>query len=112
MYKRPEYEVADIINKYGSNFVSEYNHQSNSYNLNIMKNIAVCRTSELGGHVDKCNDCGHEVISYDSCRDRHCPKCQGMARAKWLESRQKELLNTGYFHIVFTVPSEIAGISA
>jgi hypothetical protein len=73
-----------------------------------MSAIAVCRTAELGGHVEACDDCGATRIAYNSCRNRHCPKCQGLARAQWLAARQAELLPVPYFHVVFTLPPEAA----
>ena len=73
--------------------------------------IEACRTAALGGHVEQCDTCGHQRIAYNSCRDRHCPKCQSLARAQWLEDRRAELLETEYFHVVFTVPQEIAAIA-
>ena len=76
-----------------------------------MKELAVCRTAALGGHVDQCDQCGHSQPSYNSCRNRHCPKCQAAARGKWLEARQAELLPVGYFHVVFTLPEEIAQVA-
>ena len=73
--------------------------------------IETCRTSALGGHVERCGDCGHQRVAYCSCRNRNCPKCQGLARAQWLEDRHAELLDVPYFHVVFTVPSEIEVIA-
>src|SRR6266542_230340 len=73
-----------------------------------MSAIELCRTATLGGHVERCDACGHQRIAYNSCRNRHCPKCQSLARAQWLEARQAELLPTEYFHVVFTVPEPIA----
>ncbi len=76
-----------------------------------MTAIESCRTAALGGHVERCGDCGHQRIAYDSCRNRNCPKCQGLARAQWVEDRQAELLDVPYFHVVFTVPDLIATIA-
>ena len=76
-----------------------------------MTAIESCRTAALGGQVEQCGDCGHQRVSYNSCRDRNCPKCQGLARAQWLEDRQAELLEVPYFHVVFTVPAEIEVIA-
>jgi hypothetical protein len=73
--------------------------------------IESCCTAALGGHVERCGDCGHERVAYNSCRNRNCPKCQGLARAQWLEDRQAELLNVPYFHVVFTVPQQIEVIA-
>ena len=72
-----------------------------------MGDIAACRSSALGGHIDQCNNCGHIHISYNSCRNRHCPKCQNLAKERWLQNREQELLDVGYFHLVFTVPSSL-----
>ena len=76
-----------------------------------MNAIEICRTAALGGHVERCDDCGHQRVAYNSCRNRNCPKCQGLARARWLEDRQAELLDVPYFHVVFTVPQEIEVIA-
>ena len=72
-----------------------------------MNNIKVCRTSKLGGHIDECEECGHTRISYNSCRDRHCPKCQTLSKEKWIEARKNDLLPVSYFHVVFTIPHEL-----
>ena len=77
----------------------------------VMAAIEACRTATLGGHVEQCDDCGMVRIAYNSCRDRHCPKCQGLARAQWLADRQADLLPVPYFHVVFTVPAPIAAIA-
>lgn len=98
----PKFEVADIFRLYGEAF-----RQSNKLPIShhkVMRHIEICRTAELGGHVEQCSDCGFERISYNSCRDRHCPKCQTLAKEKWLNDRKKELLSCGYFHMVFTLP--------
>lgn len=76
-----------------------------------MTAIETCRTAALGGHVEQCGECGHQRIAYDSCCNRNCPKCQGLARAQWLEDRQAELLDVPYFHVVFTVPAPIEVIA-
>src|SRR5215469_4446634 len=77
----------------------------------IMTAIEVCRTAALGGQIEQCDHCGHQRICYRSCRNRHCPKCQSLARAEWIQRRQAELLNCEYFHVVFTVPEELAAIA-
>jgi hypothetical protein len=77
----------------------------------VVAAIGACRTAVLGGHLQSCDHCDHQVISYNSCRNRHCPKCQALARADWLERRQAELLPIPYFHLVFTLPAEIAGLA-
>ncbi|TGV62209.1 IS91 family transposase, partial [Mesorhizobium sp. M00.F.Ca.ET.158.01.1.1] len=76
----------------------------------VMPAIELCRTAALGGHVEACDQCGHRRIAFNSCRDRHCPRCQSLARAQWLEDRRAELLDTPYFHVVFTLPEPIAAI--
>jgi hypothetical protein len=79
--------------------------------LKVMSAIESCRSAELGGHVERCQDCGHSRIAYNSCRNRHCPKCQGAAAQNWLAAREADLLPVGYFHLVFTLPAEIAEIA-
>lgn len=105
---RPALEVADILRAQGSQFVGRY-HSSISYQqLKVFRAMLACRTAVLGGHLDVCLDCGHQApISYNSCRNRHCPKCQAQARQRWLDARYQELLETSYFHVVFTVPHEL-----
>lgn len=101
---RPPFEVADIIRKAGSRFVEHYRESLSWAQLKVLTAIARCRTAALGGHRDQCARCGYEAISYCSCRNRHCPKCQTNAREKWLRARQRELLPVGYYHLVFSVP--------
>jgi len=99
---RPPFEVADVIRKAGDSF-----RQRTSLTWpqrKVLDAIARCRTAALGGHRDQCMRCGHQAISYNSCRNRHCPKCQTNARDKWLAKRQQELLPASYFHLVFSVP--------
>lgn len=101
-------EVADIFQKYGQTF-----RQKNRLwigQLKAMQDIEQCRTAALGGHIDQCDQCGHSRISYNSCRNRHCPKCQSMAKERWLEARKADLLPVNYFHLVFTLPQELYGI--
>jgi hypothetical protein len=98
-------EVADIFNHYGDHYRRKYPlscEQAKAFNL-----IKVCRTSALGGHMQQCDHCGYEKPAYNSCRNRHCPKCQGTAMQKWLNARSAELLPCGYFHLVFTLPHEL-----
>jgi len=101
---RPRFEVADILREYLPDYLRD--HRLSPQQFKIVKSIVACRTAVLGGHVWECNngDCGHEDQSYNSCGDRHCPKCQGVAKNKWLKKRLKELLPTHYFHVVFTLP--------
>jgi len=96
------HEVADVFHHYGDQY-RQYNSLSYEQKR-VMLNIQACRTAKLGGHVDQCNECGFEKISYNSCRDRHCPKCQTMTKERWLNDRKAELLPCGYFHFVFTLP--------
>lgn len=95
-------EVADILRAYGEAYRSK--HAVSPEQAQVMQHLAQCRTAALGGHVDSCNDCGYTRISYNSCRDRHCPKCQASKRAVWLETRLERLLPVNYFHVVFTLP--------
>ena len=105
---RPALEVADILREQGNRFLERYRSSFSYQQLKAFRAVSRCRTAALGGHLDVCLRCGHEAgISYNSCRNRHCPKCQAQARQRWLEARQQELLDTGYFHVVFTVPHEL-----
>ena len=104
-------EVADIFFKYEKAYRHKFTASTNYQQWRTMHAIKICRTAELGGHIDRCDLCGHEVISYNSCRNRHCPKCQSMAKAEWLEARTEELLPVGYFHVVFTIPEALNHIA-
>ena len=106
---RPAIELADIFRRHGRAYRQA--HALPRDHLRVMRAIEVCRTATLGGHVEKCDHCSHTRIAYNSCRNRHCPKCQNTERARWLESRKAELLPAEYFHVVFTVPEEIARIA-
>jgi len=106
---RAAFEVADIFRKYGAAYRAE--HSLPLAELRVMRAIEVCRTATLGGHIEKCSHCDYKCQAYNSCRNRHCPKCQTMARIKWLESRKEELLPVEYFHVVFTLPERIAEIA-
>ncbi|MEA3435512.1 MAG: IS91 family transposase [Thermodesulfobacteriota bacterium] len=102
---RVQWEVADIFRLYGDTY-----RQSNALpyeQIKVMHHIEVCRTAELGGHVEQCDQCGFEQIAYNSCRDRHCPKCQCLVKEQWLNDRKAELLPCGYFHFVFTLPHDL-----
>jgi len=101
---RPPWEVADIIRRAGDKFIERYRGSLTWAQLKVLRAIERCRTAALGGHRDQCVRCGHHAISYNSCRNRHCPKCQTNAREKWLCARQRELLPVCYFHLVFSVP--------
>lgn len=102
-------EVQNIFQEFGAKYRQKHKLPLNQ--LKAMSSIEACRTSALGGHIDKCDDCGHTRISYNSCRNRHCPKCQSLAREQWIESRKDDLLSVPYFHIVFTLPSELSAIA-
>ena len=104
-------EVADVFRRYGNAYRERHDAALPTAQRRVMTAIERCRTAALGGHVDQCDQCGHQRISYNSCRNRHCPKCQSLARAEWLEDRRAEILDTQYFHVVFTVPEEIAAIA-
>ncbi|MCQ6282868.1 IS91 family transposase [Bacillus sp. EB600] len=95
-------ELQDIFAQYGESY--RLNHRLLSNQLKVMRAIEVCRTSSLGGHVDTCDECGFMRISYNSCRNRHCPKCQTLNKERWIEARKDDLLNISYFHVVFTIP--------
>jgi hypothetical protein len=106
---RPTLELADIIRQHGDAF--RQNHALPLQQLKLLRAIELCRTAALGGHVDQCGHCQHTRVSYNSCRNRHCPKCQSLARAKWVAERQAELLPVEYFHAVFTLPDSMAAIA-
>jgi hypothetical protein len=109
--ERPKLEVADILRRYGSQYRRQHAESLSHAQRRVMGAIERCRTVALGGHLERCDSCGHIRPAYNSCRNRHCPKCQSLARARWLEDRQAELLPVGYFHLVFTLPQEIAAIA-
>ncbi len=105
---RPTVEVADILRAQGNRFLDRYEKSFGFQQLKAFRAIQRCRTAALGGHIDACPRCGYQAaISYNSCRNRHCPKCQAQARERWLAARERELLATSYFHVVFTVPHEL-----
>jgi hypothetical protein len=104
-------EVADVFRHHGAAYRQAHAGHLSLGQRRVMAAIETCRSAALGGHVEHCESCGHIRIAYNSCRDRHCPKCQGLARAEWLANRQAELLPVPYFHVVFTMPAEIAEIA-
>ena len=104
-------EVADVLRRFGPAFRDQHGASLSTARRRAMLAIESCRTAALGGHVERCGDCGHQRVSYNSCRNRNCPKCQGLARAQWLQDRQAELLDVPYFHVVFTVPAQIEVIA-
>ena len=108
---RPTLEVADIVRTHGDEFRRVHAKSLSVGQKRVLRAIERCRTAALGGHLEQCDQCGHERNAYNSCADRHCPKCQSLARAKWLEKRQAELLECEYFHVVFTLPGELAALA-
>ena len=108
---RPALEVADIFRDHGAAWRSANAGHLSLDQLKVMSAIERCRTAALGGHVARCEDCAHTVIAYNSCRNRHCPKCQGAAAKQWLAEREAELLPVPYFHVVFTLPEPIAAVA-
>jgi len=104
-------EVAEIFRRHGPAYRQSRAAALSRGQRRVMSAIERCRTAALGGHVERCDACGHQRIAYNSCRNRHCPKCQSLARAQWLEDRQAELLEVEYFHVVFTVPEPIAALA-
>ena len=104
-------EVADVVRAHGAAFAASRGGRVSGAENRVLHAITVCRTAALGGHVDACDQCGHQTITYNSCRNRPCPKCQASASATWLADRQSELLPVEYFHVIFTVPREVAAIA-
>src|SRR5215211_2047086 len=107
----PALEVADIFRRHGQAFRQAHAGHLGCVERRVMGAITACRTAALGGHVEQCDDCGATRIAYNSCRNRHCPKCQGLARAQWLAERRAELLPVPYFHVVFTLPAAVGEIA-
>jgi hypothetical protein len=108
---RPALEVADIFREHGPAWRRANAGHVSLDQMKVMSAIERCRTVALGGHVARCEGCAHTVIAYNSCRNRHCPKCQGTAAREWLEDREAELLPAPYFHVVYTLPGPIADIA-
>jgi len=104
---KPSLEVADLFRAFGPAYREDHGHEMPVRHKRVMRAIEICRTAELGGHVDQCDHCGASRISYNSCRNRHCPKCQSLDKERWLEAREKDVLPTSYFHTVFTLPQEV-----
>jgi hypothetical protein len=107
----PVLEVAEVFRRHGDVYRQVHAGHLGRTEVRVMSAITACRTAALGGHTEACGDCGLVRIAYNSCRNRHCPKCQGLARAEWLADRQAELLPVPYFHVVFTVPNAVAAIA-
>jgi len=104
-------EVADSFRSVGPAYRAGNAGHLSLHQLKVMSAIEHCRTAAMGGHVEACTDCGHWRIAYSSCRNRHCPRCQGAAARAWLAGREADLLPVGYFHVVFTLPAEVADIA-
>ena len=111
LLERPALEVADVIRQYGDTFRQRYGRALSASQRQALRQLADCRTAVLGGHSEFCLDCGHERIAYNSCRNRHCPKCQALARARWLQQQADHLLPVEYHHVVFTLPAEISDLA-
>jgi hypothetical protein len=108
---RPDLEVADVFRRHGTDYRRDHDGHLGRVERRVMAAVEACRTAVLGGHAEHCVECGLVRQAYNSCRNRHCPKCQGLARAQWLAERQAELLPVPYFHVVFTVPAQVAEIA-
>jgi hypothetical protein len=109
--RRPRLEVADVFDRHGADWRRANAGHVSLAQLQVMSAIEQCRSAALGGHVERCEDCGHSRIAYNSCRNRHCPKCQGAAAQDWLTAREADLMPVGYFHVVFTLPAAISPIA-
>src|SRR3989442_9408701 len=109
---RPTLELADLVRMAGTAFIERNRRWIRWTNIKVLLAIARCRTAALGGHIDECTRCGHRAtISYNSCRNRHCPKCQTAARERWIQARRHELLPSPYLHVVFTLPPQLASLA-
>jgi hypothetical protein len=107
----PAPTVAEVFRRYGDAYRANAGASLSTAQRRVMTAIERCRTAALGGHVEQCDHCGHTRVWYNSCRDRHCASCQALARAAWIHDREKEILDTQYFHVVFTVPKPVAAIA-
>ncbi len=105
---RPPLEVADVVRQHGATFLERYGPSLSGEQHRALRAIALCRTAALGGHITQCDHCGHEAQAYNSCRHRSCPKCHGAAQAAWLAAREREILDTAYCHVIFTLPHDLA----
>ena len=108
---RHDLEVADVVRAHAADLNRVRNGRLSGAERKVLRDLAACRTAACGGHVQRCSDCHHLKVAYNSCRNRHCPKCQELARAEWVAERQRELLPTQYFHVVFTLPHELATLA-
>jgi len=109
--ERPAVEVAEVIREHGKDFLAKYGALLTVTQRKALRDLAACRTAALGGHVEQCLDCGRERIAYNSCRNRHCPKCQALARARWLDQQAQHLLRVEYHHVVFTLPAALGDLA-
>src|SRR5207237_8691665 len=109
---RPKLEVADIFRRHGAAWRAVNTAHLSLGQRRVMTAIEICRTAALGGHVERCEDCAHTRIAYNSCRNRHCPKCQWRAAPAWLEAREAGVMSVPYFHVVFTMPIKIPAIAS
>ena len=108
---RPAWEIADVFRRYGAAFQAQHARWLTPLHLLVLKALTLCRTAQLGGHVMECDHCGHRKPAYNSCHNRHCPKCQAGLRAQWFEDRQQDLLPVEYFHVVFTLPNQLGPLA-
>ena len=108
---RPKWEVADVIRQCGEAFLRKHGGHLTGTQKQALRDLGRCRTAALGGHVEQCLDCGISRIAYNSCRNRHCPKCQALTRGRWLERQAEHLLPVEYYHVVFTLPREVADLA-
>jgi len=108
---RPPLEVADVVRQHGAAFLARYGHTLSGAQHRALRAIAVCRTAALGGHITQCDHCDHEIQAYNSCRHRCCPKCHGTAQAAWLAAREREVLETPYAHVIFTLPHDLGPLA-
>ena len=108
---RPACEIADVFRRYGVAFQAKYGFRLQPLQQLVLKALALCRTAQLGGHLNQCDHCGHHKPAYNSCQNRHCPKCQANLRGQWFEERQQDLLPVEYFHVVFTLPDELGSLA-
>ncbi len=108
---RPRLEVAEVFRSCRDAFLQEYGAGLTPVQRRALDDLVACRTAVLGGHILECPECGHQEVSYNSCGNRHCPKCQGTAAARWLEAQAADLLDTPYFHVVFTLPAALGPVA-
>jgi Transposase zinc-binding domain len=104
-------EVADVIRQHGEEFLKRWGHTVSPQQRKALRDIGACRTASLGGHIEQCDQCARQIIAYNFCRNRHCPKCQSSARDHWLAERANDLLPVSYCHVVFTVPDRLASLA-